>query len=79
MYLRYNEDEVDVKTESIKQKKKENDKLKLIIALSIVIYGANYIKENNYFDMTTNQLIVAFVCVLIFNIIIERLRKWISK
>lgn len=79
MYLRYNEDEVDVKTESIKQKKKQNDKLKLIIALSIVIYGANYIKENNYFDMTTNQLIVAFVGVLIFNIIIERLRKWISK
>lgn len=79
MYLRYDEDEVNIKTESIKQKKKQNDKLKLIIALSIVIYGANYIKENNYFDMTTNQLIVAFVCVLIFNIIIERLRKWISK
>lgn len=56
------------------KKKKEENKLVLLLMIGSALWLAEYLKDIEFFkdDMT---LYAAFVAIVVFNLIIERLRK----
>jgi len=86
MYLRYpnsddNIETVDVAASNTKPKKEEKSKLQIVAGIICAMYLLEYSEQHYsaYLDEHPEILYIAFVGLIVFNYIIERLHRWISK